>query len=108
MHDDRVNCITYNAFAGQWDSITGNDEFGISAAWIDLDGHLSEEGLDNYEIYPTEESIRKYVKTYIDGKRFALALWDSNGNRTVYGFDSELDVLAEFNAYRQAFELWDV
>lgn len=97
MHDDRVNCIVYNAFNGFGDS-TGSDEFGYSVAWIDLDDHMEPDGLDQYELYPYSDDISAYVKTWRDvaGCRWALAYWDADGSRSAVGYLSRDDAWLMF------------
>lgn len=107
MHDDRVICIAINAFA-DIDRVTGSDDFGYSVAWIDLDDNLEPDGLDNYELYPTAESVSEYVKTWRDvaGCRWALAYWDANGNRSAVGYEGRADMMAAYRAIESEYLAW--
>lgn len=108
MHDDRIECIVLNAFNGMGD-VTGNDDYGISVAWIDLDDHMTPDGLDNYELYPYSDDVSAYVKTHpaIGGARYALAYWHATGNREALGFASREEMLEVYRSFESDFLAWD-
>ena len=108
MHDERVNCIIFNAFNGFGDS-TGSDEFGFSVAWIDLNDHLEPECLDHHELYPYSDDVSAYVKTlpelaggacHGDDKphRYALAYIDATGIRSVVAYCTHADMMHAYRA----------
>ena len=106
MIDDRIHCIIFNAFNGLGDS-TGDDSFGVSVAWVDLDDHLEPEGLD-HEAYPFSDDVSAYVKSHpeVDGARWVLAYLTADGNRYIYGFPSKAEMMATYREYERDYLEW--
>lgn len=107
MHDDRINCVVFNAFNGLGDT-TGGDDYGVSVAWIDLDDHLEPEGLDHYELYPYSDDVSVYVKTHpaINGARYCLAFWYADGSREILACESHDAMMEYYRAYEASFMAW--
>lgn len=117
MHDDRVNCITYNAFNGLGDT-TGSDEFGYSVAWLDLNDHLEPEGLDHHELYPYSDDVSEYVKTLPElaggtchgnnePHRYMLAYWQADGQRSVVAYCSRDDMMIAYRAIESEYNAFE-
>ena len=106
MLDDRIQCIVYNAFNGLGD-VTGSDEYGISVGWVDVDDYLEPNGLDNYELYPTSDSVTEYVKTHpkVDS-RWILAFWTAGGTRYIETFKYRAEMLKTFREFENEFAEW--
>lgn len=108
MHDERIDCIVFNAFNGFGD-VTGSNEFGYSVAWVDIDDHMRPEGLDNHELYPYSDDVTAYVKTHpdVEGYRYFLAYWDADGFRSVIAYDTRQDMKAAFEGLASEFNAFE-
>lgn len=107
MHDERVDTIVENAFNGMGDS-AGDDEFGVSCAWIDLADHLEEYG----HTFPSGVdywSLGAYLTTApgMSGERFALAYIDANGCRFVVGYATHGDMMQAYRDFENAVAEWE-
>ncbi len=109
MHDERVNVIVTNAFNGFGDS-TGEDDFGYSVAWIDLDDFVE---CDGFTDVPTEcrndsDALGAWLRTWqdVNGERYALAYIDANGSRSAIGYSTRGDVLAAYREHENAYAAW--
>lgn len=92
MIDERIQCIVLNAFNGFSDT-TGDDAYGYSVAWVDIQDHMDPDGLDHHELYPYSDDVTEYVSTHPDvtGYRYFLAYWDADGSRYVVAHDTRDD-----------------
>ena len=108
MTDSRVDVIVVNAFDGLGD-MTGDNEFGLSVAWINLDDHLDTMGLDMPdECRNNDEALSAWLKTHppVDGNRWVLAYLDCNGFRDVQGFPSKNDMRKAFQSFENEYLEW--
>ena len=109
MTDERVNVIVYNAFNGMGDS-TGDDNFGYSVAWIDLDDYVECDGFIDVpeECRNDSDALASWLKTWRDvaGCRYALAYIDADGSRSAIGYYTREDVLEAYSAHVAAYLAW--
>lgn len=113
MTDDRVNVIVYNAFNGFGD-VVGEDDFGYSVAWIDLDDYVEmydakllenlPEGTDRNDT----DSISAWLKTWrdVNGSRWVLAYLDSDGSRSAIGYSNQPSMMKAFKEHEEAYNKW--
>jgi len=107
MHDQRVDAIVFNAFNGFGDT-TGEDDFGLSAAWIDLDDFVevaSPQDLPS-NVKNETDAISKWLKTYTGGKRWVVATINSQGIRDAKGFNSKNDMMKAYNQVDKEYSKW--
>lgn len=109
MHDARINVIIANAFNGLGDA-TGDDDFGYSVAWIDLDDYVDDFGIPGVPAECVGDcfALSDWLKTWpdINGSRYALAFIDAHGYRSAVGYDSEADMRAAFDEHAAAYMAW--
>ncbi len=113
MTDERVNVIVYNAFNGFGD-IVGEDDFGYSVAWIDLDDYVElydaklldnlPDGVDKNDT----DSLSAWLKTWrdINGERWVLAYLDADGTRSAVGYSSHSDMMKAFKEHEATYTKW--
>jgi hypothetical protein len=104
MHDEILDFIVYNAFNGNGD-VTGDDEFGVSVAWIDLGDYL-----DSGIAMPGSElremdlgELSRITMEYNGNHRYALAFIDANGFRDIDGYDSYPEMMEVFREFEKDF-----
>lgn len=100
MHPEIVDIIVSNAFNGMGDS-TGNDDFGVSVAWIDLQDFL--EDPQNPGCYSDDISREAIAYT---GSRWTLAYWYASGNRDVMGFPTRSEMMDVFRSFEADYLAW--
>lgn len=109
MHDERVNIMVANAFNGMGD-VTGEDDFGVSVAWLDLDDYVEAYGSKDVPDGCDDDSdaLSEWLKTWrdVNGSRYVLAYIDANGSRSAIGYDSRADVMAAFREHESAYLNW--
>ena len=107
MHDERVECIVYNAFNGMGDT-AGSDDYGHSVAWIDVQDHIDYTGNDVPEGV-TYENVGAYLATWRDmaGCRYALAYIDANGCRSAIGYETRADMMHAYRAIESDYLAWE-
>ena len=116
MHDERVDAIVTSAFNGIGD-ITGNDEFGVSVAWIDLADHLEFDAIvrDSRRFggsIPADvdySTLGAYLATApgMDGERYALAYWYADGTRYAVGYPARAALADAFAVHADEFAVFE-
>lgn len=98
MHPWQINCIVANAFDGFGDT-GGDDDFGMSFAWVDLDDHLENYGTnDDVPEGALSELLIEYT-----GSRWVLAFINSDGVRWVNACSSEEEMKTQYRALAEQY-----
>lgn len=109
MHDERVNIMVANAFNGMGDS-TGEDDFGVSVAWLDLDDYVEAYGSPDVPegCGDDPDTLSEWLKTWrdVNGARYVLAYIDANGSRSAIGFNSRAELLKVYREYENDYLTW--
>lgn len=98
MHAWQIDSIIANAFNGLGDS-TGDDDFGVSVAWIDLHDYIAPMGIPGEPV--EDDDYQRAILAYMGStNRYALAFIHADGRREVDGYETD-------SAMREVYRLWD-
>ena len=106
MHDQRVEIMVAAAFGGFGDT-TGCDDFGYSAAWLDLADHIDVTGWDLPDGVDYW-GVGAYCATWRDvaGCRYVLCHWDANGSRAAVGYATRADLMDAYRSIESEYAAW--
>lgn len=112
MTDPRVHIIASTAFY-RGCNVAGDDEFGVSVAWVDLDEWIDIEpgdydALDIPRCLDDIDALSYWLRTApgMYGHRYAVAFLDANGIRSVLGFKSRKRAVKLFRTWNAAYQAW--
>lgn len=109
MHDERVNIMVANAFNGVGDA-TGEDDFGTSVAWLDLDDYVEAYGSTDVPegCYDDSDALSAWLKTWqdVNGARYVLAYINADGSRYAIGYESHADMMQAYREHENAYLKW--
>ena len=117
MHDTRVDVLVRAAFDGFGD-VTGSDDYGYSAAWIDLSdigdyGAIIRDNAADLPALVTDDdmggSLAAYLATWrnMGGCRYAIVYMEADGSRDAIGYATDSDMRAAFDAMDTEYCTWE-
>ena len=89
MRTDVENFLVENALSGVGDSV-GDDEFGVSYGWLDLEGELETSGFPEDIIEQAQDEVES---------RFLIVSLDKDGFVSWEIFDEREEMMEQFREY---------
>lgn len=106
MDPVELTCIVVNAFNGPGDT-TGSEEYGTSAAWIDLQDFVEAHELEGL---PTGDSdaLSTILIAYNQGKRYAIAYMNhESGTVNITGYATQSEMRADWQIVVTGYTNWE-
>jgi hypothetical protein len=93
MRTDVENFLVENALNGTGDSV-GDDDFGVSYGWLDLEGDLDTIGFPEDILEQSQDEVES---------RFAIISLDKDGFVSWEIFDEREEMMEQFREYENAY-----
>ena len=104
-----ADVVFTNAYNGFGDT-TGDDDYGMSCAWIDLHDFITEDGHTDvpHTCKGDSDALTDWIQLHphIRGRRWALVWVDSNGNKSFDAYQTRSAMMRDYRAFEKAYLDW--
>lgn len=104
-----ADVIFTNAYNGFGDT-TGDDDFGQSCAWLDLNDFITEDNIADvpHTVRGDSDALTDWIQLHphIRGRRWALVWLDSHGNKSFEAFQTRNAMMRDYRAFEKSYTEW--